>query len=750
MDNHAPIETPAKPPTTVLFRDLRRDRSLAPGGEHFEGLARAFLPLVYGSASLLIPGSAAAVRDVVLAVFRSFASRWRRVSRRAVVASWLVRSVWFAAARERKRLRLPAPGKDSAAAAHHVLFRGLHGLRAPLLDAVVLRSVLEQPLAAASRALRRKETRVAKRVARGEAKLAKIARKRRLAAEPSALLAGMVAPVPLEVEDLVLGQMREWSPRQKKDRLVRATLRAWEWFELRRGLRRCGVAAGVTLGILAATIVTVLWMTRQGYLTNWFFRLTSRQLVKDIPELAQPARPWPSPLEAEALAAPQPPRTAAELYGLTNLWSAKLSFTPDQWQGLQPAHVPTVPKLMQDNGMITLRNPKSRRNGLAGVLGLEFNWVKARLDFAGLTFSNVAVRYRGNGTYVNSLFGPKQSFKVDLVKYDKGRNLAGIHTLNYVNAIPDNSYLHDALAEQLFRNLDVPAPRTAFAYLTVNVAGQGTNQPLGLYVLIENLDARFAADRFGAKDVPIFKPVTAELFKDLGDDWEAYAGIYDLKTKATPAQRERVIQFARLVTRADDAEFARRLPDFLDLEEFAGFLAGHVLLSSYDGFLANGQNYFMYLDPRSEKFGFIPWDQDHAWGEFGYVATADLREQASIWQPSVYHNRFLERVLKVEAFRDIYRRRLDRAMREHFTVAALYSQIDRLAAIIRPAVAAESDFRLHRFDTAVSTNWLVGTRDGAAEGPKAPVHQLKRFITNRVQSVRDQLDGKAEGVVLRR
>jgi hypothetical protein len=277
----------------------------------------------------------------------------------------------------------------------------------------------------------------------------------------------------------------------------------------------------------------------------------------------------------------------------------------------------------------------------------------------------------------------------------------------------------------LFRDLGVPAPRTAYAYLTVDVPGHSADQPLGLYVLIEDIDANFAADRFGAKDVPIFKPVTPDLFKDLGDDWKAYAGIYDLKTKATPAQLERVIQFARLVTAADDAEFAQRLPEYLDFEEFAGFLAGHVLTASYDGFLANGQNYYLYLNPRDNKFGFIPWDQDHGWGEFGYVATADLRERASIWQPSSYNNRFLERVLKVEAFHNVYRRRLDRAL-------------------------AESDFRLKRFDLALSTNWIKGPRDGAPEGPKAPVHQIKRFITNRVKSVQDQLDGKAKGAILKR
>jgi hypothetical protein len=104
----------------------------------------------------------------------------------------------------------------------------------------------------------------------------------------------------------------------------------------------------------------------------------------------------------------------------------------------------------------------------------------------------------------------------------------------------------------------------------------------------------------------------------------------------------------------------------------------------------------------------------------------------------------------VEEFRAIYRRQLEHALANLFTVERLNHQIDELAALIRPAVAAESDFRLRRFDLAVSTNWLPGPRDGAPEGPKAPVHQIKRFVANRVQSVREQLDEKAKGVVLTR
>ncbi len=736
-----------KPPPylagTERIRDLRRQRSLAPGGAEFGVLARAFLPLVYSLAGRLVPERPEGIEELALTVFRVFAYRWKRLPRRTAIASWLVRTTWLAAQRQRRQFRLPPPPKGSETAHYHWLFEALTHLRQPYLDVVCWRILMGIPGPVVAQAMKRRESRVARMEMAVLAKLAKLLRKKKATVELSTLLAGYIVPVPPDVEQRVLGHIRSWTPREQKERLVRATLRAWRWVEFKRALRSCVRFAGIALGTFAAIVATVFILFRQGYLMPWIMDMSNRQLVKEIPGLDQPARPWLGAVEMAA------PKTAADLYSLTNIWPVQLNFTAAQWHDLQPTRIATAPNMFQD-GTIVLRNPNAKRNGLAGVMGLEFNWVPARMEFAGQQYAKVAVRYRGNGTFVNSLFGPKQSFKVDLNKYVKGQGVAGIHTLNFVNSIPDNSYLHDALGQQLYRALGAVAPRTAYAYLSVDAPGAFTNQALGLYVMIENVDAQFATDRFGDKSVPIFKPVTPKLFEYWGEDWKKYAGVYDLKTKASPKQLARVIEFARLVTSADDAEFARALPDFLDYEEFSAFLAGHVLLANYDGFLANGQNYYLFLNPQDNRFGFIPWDQDHAWGEFGYVATADRREQASIWQPCSYDNHFLERVLKVESFRAVYRKKLEQALAGPFTVESLYPQIDRLAAVIRPAVAAESDFRLGRFDSAVANVWLTGPRDGVPEGPRAPVHQIKRFITNRVKSVHDQLAGTSEGFVLRR
>jgi spore coat protein CotH len=732
----------------ATVREFRRPRVKVLPNDAFDPLIRTYLPLVYGAATSLIPNDPASVEGILPSVFELFARRFRKLPKRTVVATWLLQTTWLAAQRERSRLRLPPLDPQSVGFANQVLIREFLKLRGRRQDALIVSSIHEPGLEFASQALRAKPSRIAKLRQSALKQIGKRLKRRKIASDPLTLLAGLPQPVAPEIEIQVLEHLRNWNPRNKKDERLRAIIRGWQWIGIKRRLRRISIAFGVTLCFLGTVVGTFAWLAHHGYLTAWFMQQGARQLVKDIPALGVPARPWPVSATDSNIVSKTTPSTAGELYGQTNIWISKFFFTTPQWKKIAPSRVTPVPNLMGGGGHIDLRNPKARRNGLAGALGIDFNWTQARMEIGDKSFPKVAIRYRGNGTYVNSLFGPKQSFKVDLNKVDKNQNLAGIHTLNLVNSIPDNSYMHDALAEELFHDLGVPGPRTAYTYLNIDAPGYFTNQPIGLYVLMENIDADFAASRFGSKKTPIFKPVTYDLFKDIGSNYSAYAGIYDLKTKAAPEQEDRVVEFARLVSHADDAEFSRRLGEFLDIDEFAAFVAGHVLLSSYDGFLANGQNYYIYLDSRN-RFGFISWDQDHAWGEFGYVGTADTRERASIWHPSAYQNHFLERVMKVEAFRTSYRKKLEEAIDHLFTVDRLYAKIDKLGAIIRPAVAAESEFRLKRFDQAISTNWISGSRDSReAEGPKAPVHQMKRFILNRAKSVRNQLAGKEEGAEL--
>ena len=368
-------------------------------------------------------------------------------------------------------------------------------------------------------------------------------------------------------------------------------------------------------------------------------------------------------------------------------------------------------------GAPPLLGAEGKRNGLASAAGIEFEQVHADLEFDGRSFSDVAVRYKGNGTWMGSSGGRKHSLKIDLNKHVKGQKLGGVTKLNLHNNITDASYMNEPLSHRLFRDAGVPAPRTAYARVYVTVAGTYDHEYFGLYSIVEDVDKNFAHDNFGSRKGGIFKPVTPNLFDYLGEDWAKYNQIYDPKSEPTPEQSRRVIDFARLVTKADDAEFAARLGDYLDLDEFARFMAITVWISTMDSILGPGQNYYMHLHPGTGKFQFIPWDLDHGFGQFGLMGSQEQREQLSLRKPWRGENRFLERVFKTEAFKTRYLARLEEYNKGICRTERISAQVDELAPILRPAVKEESAEAVERFDKVVAGEAVAPSGFG---GPRPP------------------------------
>src|SRR3954453_16747367 len=111
--------------------------------------------------------------------------------------------------------------------------------------------------------------------------------------------------------------------------------------------------------------------------------------------------------------------------------------------------------------------------------------------------------------------------------------------------------------------------------------------------MVENVDEHFIERNYSTQGA-LFKPVSTNLFNYLGSDWAKYNQTYDPKVTVSPQQKQRLIDFTKLVTNAGDSEFAARLPEFVDLDEFARFMAVMVFLSDVDGLLGPGQNFYLY------------------------------------------------------------------------------------------------------------------------------------------------------------
>lgn len=401
---------------------------------------------------------------------------------------------------------------------------------------------------------------------------------------------------------------------------------------------------------------------------------------------------------------------------------------------------------------------KNGRNGMSAMQGIDFKYVHADLDFEGTQLKDVAVRYKGNSTFSQSRNSLKRSFKIDLNKYSKDQKLAGITKFNLHSCVTDDSYMNEVLSYALFRDAQVPSPRTAYARVYVTVPGKHENKYVGLYSVVEDVDKTFAEETFGQSKGAIFKPSTRNLFSYLGEDWEKYNQIYDPKTNLSKKQQRRVMDFSKFVTSASDEEFAKGLANYLDIEEFARFLSTTVWLSNSDSILAMGQNFYVYLHPETNKFVFLPWDLDLSFGRF-MGSNAEL----SIRKPWQGQNKFLERVFQQESFKKSYMDLMAKNSKTIFAPERITKQVEETALLLRPSVKDESDAKLTKFDKAIAGETSQGGGfgpppggggpggpggpGGGFGGPGGPMggKPIKAFVGPRAQSVADQLAGKSEG-----
>lgn len=408
-------------------------------------------------------------------------------------------------------------------------------------------------------------------------------------------------------------------------------------------------------------------------------------------------------------------------------------------------------------GKFTLKGAKGDRNGIASVIGLEYPESTGNMEINNTPFESASVRYKGNGTFLNARDSQKLPFKIDLNDGYPDRKLAGVVKLNLHNCITDPSYMNEVVAHQLFRDAGVPAPRTSYARVYVTVEDKYDREYFGLYSIVENVDKNFIEDRFGTRKGAIFKPVTPMLFKDLGDRWEAYEQIYDPKTRLKDHEKWRLIDLCRLVSHASDYEFASRIGDYIDLDETARYMAVTVLIADLDGILGSGQNFYLYLHPRSNKFNFITWDQDHSFGQ--WTRTQEMRENLSLIKPWDKENIFLERLFNVPEFNSAYLAHIDAINDTLFTPERISRQVDELASVLRPAIRDDSPENLELFNRLVSMESHHSYANILPErGPDDPrpspgsfgsdleAKPIKGFVAARTISVDDQLAGRSEGL----
>ena len=423
------------------------------------------------------------------------------------------------------------------------------------------------------------------------------------------------------------------------------------------------------------------------------------------------------------------------VFELTNVWDIHLTLTAKEYEGMQAATgggfpgfgPPQPPAAPRADGRELHRNR----------FGVDLPWATCSVKVGDETFDNVAIRYKGNGTFMDASRTIKKSIKVDLDRLGETKTFRGIKTFNIHCGVTDPTKCRESLSYRLYRAAGVPAPKTALAEVRLTVPGKFENELLGVYTLIEDINKPFLRETFGTDKGLLMKPEGVRDIEYRGEEWERYLGAFIPKRDAKPGEARRVIDLARLIHQGDDEHFRSEIESFLDIDAYLRFLAVTGFIVNPDSFFVGGHNYYLYLHPETKKFHFIPWDVDRAIANFPIFGSADQQMDLSIVHPYSGSHKLTERLLAIPVMNEKYQSLLRELAGGVFSKENLLNEVSVLNEATRELLARDTQAAAARKETSGGGFGLP------MMNMKPP--SLVTFVEKRAASIEAQLQGRSKG-----
>ncbi len=457
----------------------------------------------------------------------------------------------------------------------------------------------------------------------------------------------------------------------------------------------------------------------------------------------------PAPANDQATSQ-KPNATASEsekFFATNEVWKLRLDIAAKDYEAMEPLGGMRFPGMPGGPGGGPARperpGPKPTDVHKGGGFGFEFPWVHGVLTQGDTTYKNLGVRYKGNASYMMSARGLKRNLKIEFDHYGEKGRFHGLKEINLNAGAMDPTKGREALAYAVFRAAGVPAPRTTFAEVTLTVPGKFDKELLGLYTVVEQVDKTFLKDRFKSAKGLLMKPDNVRSMDYLGENWDQYQGRYKPKRSPSKEEAQRVIAFAKLVDKADDDQFRKEIGGYLDVDEFLRFTAANALVAHLDSFshFAFGHNYYLYLNPVTNKFVFLPWDLDLSLAGFPMGATPDQQLDLSVTRPYAGEHKLIARVLAMNDANEKYQQILKELVATCFSRERLLKDVEAIETATKEVLGREAKAAAARKEGGGG----FGPRGGGRQGPSP---DLRTFVEKRTESVAAQLAGKKQGYVL--
>jgi len=301
-----------------------------------------------------------------------------------------------------------------------------------------------------------------------------------------------------------------------------------------------------------------------------------------------------------------------------------------------------------------------------GPIDSPYTYVTAKVKIGGVEYSKVGLRKKG---FLGSLNSSRPSLKIKLNHLDKQAQLNGLTMLTFNNNQQDFTLMSQTMGYALYNAAGSPAPRCGYARITVN----GKN--LGVYAHVESMKKPLLRRDFGDDRGTLYEGTVVDFF----DGWEKS---FEKKNGKDKLARDKIKQLTEVLEQENLPDVEKAIGKYVDLDSFYTFWAVEGLIGFWDGYVANANNFFVYFNPKTEKFHFLPWGLDCAFEKYSKI-TNDRRAPISVKTKG----RVAFRLYQVESCRKRYARTLVKLMDEHWDEEKMIAKIDRSQIMLKPFLA---------------------------------------------------------------
>lgn len=357
-----------------------------------------------------------------------------------------------------------------------------------------------------------------------------------------------------------------------------------------------------------------------------------------------------------------------------------------------PTEVPTIQIELSKDARATLDADPFNADDVVGAF----------VDGAGTRYENIKINFRGAYALKNLIDrGDRRNWKV---KFKQEQKYRGRREWNF-NYEP---HLRQKLAYDLMSLAGVKLPRARHVSCVVNGKAQG------LYLEYEDPDDRdwlretfsdgtgdlykAAFDQPDAADERAFAELTY-----LGEADSDYFLHYNKKTNTDGALANdygSIREFLEGLNLTQAPEIPAWFDETVEVERLLSYLAVSNFISNWDGYPQRPKNFWMYENPTSGKWSFIPWDLD---GTF-QTGLSDLNQMGTTASAFYQFDRYeayarrdregterplVRRMMEHARFRQAYIARYREALATFLSRDALLQRLAALFALLERYATSE-------------------------------------------------------------